>query len=332
MKPISVVQIGLGPLGRKIAKFLAERPVFRIVGAVDTDPSLAGKTLGDLAEVKRLAVPVRASLKEALTGGKPDAVILTTVSDMARIVPQLEAILEFNLPVVSTCEELSFPWKTSPDLAARVDAAARRAGVAVLGTGVNPGYLMDTLPVCLTAVCQKVEAVRVSRIQDASVRRIPFQRKIGAGMSLDAFEAKRRTGTLRHVGLTESMHLIAARMGWTLDRTEDVLTPVVTKTRIVTEAMTIEAGQAAGVQQIGRGFAGGVERITLTFRAAIGEPHPEDAVEIAGTPPIRSVIPGGVNGDIATCAITLNAIPRILEATPGLKTMIDVPIVSWFGE
>lgn len=331
MKNITVLQIGLGPLGRKITQFLDERPQFRINAAVDTDPALVGKTLGELGGTVSSDIRISPSLKDALRGGRPDVVVLTTVSDLVRITPQLEEILVARLPVVSTCEELCYPWVAHPDLAARIDREARRHKVAVLSTGVNPGFLMDSLAICLTAVSQKVEAVRVMRIQNAAFRRLPFQKKIGAGLTLEEFESKRRQGTLRHVGLTESMHMVAARMGWVLERIEEGLTPVVADTRIETEQMTIEAGQASGVQQIGRGFADGMEKITLTFRAAVGEKNPEDTIRIEGNPPITYTCQGGINGDVATCAITLNAIPRLLDSSPGLKTMIDIPVVSWFG-
>jgi 4-hydroxy-tetrahydrodipicolinate reductase len=249
---------------------------------------------------------------------------------MKRIVPQIEEVLAHGIPVVSTCEELSFPWKTAPRLAKRLDDAARAAGVAVLGTGVNPGYLMDALPVFLTAVCQEVRSVTVSRFQNAQFRRIPFQKKIGAGLSLAEFQQRIEDGSLRHVGLTESIHLIAHRMGWKLDRTEDLISPVVAKQKIVTEAMTIPKGHATGVRQEGNGYVGGQALIRLIFQATVGEPASYDEVAIEGRPGIRSRIEGGVNGDVATCAITLNAIPQLLRSAPGLKTMVDIPPVSYF--
>ena len=328
---ISIVLVGMGPLGRKMAQFAFARAGMRVVGAVDKDPSLLGKSLAELCGGPRPEVTVTDSLADAVKRVKPDAIVLTTVSDMTRIAQQLDEMLAFRLPVVTTCEELSYPWDTSPDLAARVDRMARRAKVAVLATGVNPGYLMDTLPIALTAVCQRVDSITVSRVQNAQFRRLPFQKKIGAGLTLEEFEKKRLEGTLRHVGLTESMHMISSRMGWKLDRTEDELSPIVARRRIVTPSMSIGRGQAAGVQQIGRGWSGGVKRITLLFRASVGEPDPADTVAIAGEPNLVSTIPGGVNGDVATCAITLNAIRTVLDAKPGLRTMADVPLVSWRG-
>jgi len=310
---IRIAQIGIGPLGREMTRSIHARPNMEVVAAVDTDTRLQGQDLGKLCSLGHLGISVASS---------------TTVSDLLRITPQIEEILEAGLPVVTTCEELTYPWITAPEMAARLDAKARDKGVAVLATGVNPGFMMDTLPICLSAVCQRVEAIKVSRIQDAVHRRLPFQRKIGAGLDPGTFEAKRRSGALRHVGLTESMHMIGSRFGWKLDHTEEEITPVIAETSFKTPTMTIKPGMAAGVQQIGRAFVGSEERITLIFRASIGERDPEDTVEILGEPHIVSTIAGGVHGDVATCAVALNAVPLILKAEPGLRTMIDLPPVA----
>jgi 4-hydroxy-tetrahydrodipicolinate reductase len=331
MKNIQILQVGLGPLGIKIAKFIAERNGLVTFAAVDKDPLLAGKDLGEMCGGEPSGVFVKNSVAEAVRKKKPDIAVLTTVSDMKRITPQVEEIVALGIPVVSTCEELSFPWNTALRLAKRLDAAAKAAGVAVLGTGVNPGYLMDALPAFLTAVCQNVERVKVNRFQDAQYRRIPFQKKIGAGLTLDEFEQKKKDGSLRHVGLTESIHLIAHRMGWKLEKTEDLISPVIASKKITTKAMTIPQGNAAGVRQVGNGYLNGEVKIQLIFQASVGEPESFDEVIIEGTPNIHSKIAGGVNGDVATCAITLNAIPEVLRASAGLKTMVDVAPVSYFG-
>jgi 4-hydroxy-tetrahydrodipicolinate reductase len=331
METIDIVLVGLGPLGRKTIRFSQDRPALRVIGAVDLDPDLQGRDLGEAAGVGSLGIPVSASLNECLETVQPKAAVFTTVSDMKRITPQIEGALEHGLPVVSTCEELSYPWDAAPELAERLDRAARAAGVAVLGTGVNPGFLMDSLPAFLTAVCHRVDTVKVQRLQDASFRRVPFQKKIGAGLTIEEFEARKGDGSLRHVGLTESMQMIAAALGWKLDKTEDVIGPVIAEREIKTEIMIIPPGFAAGVEQIGRGWMDGRERVRLIFRAAIGELDSHDTVNIQGEPSIVSTIPGGVNGDTATCAITLNAVHSILTAPPGLRTMVDMPLISCFG-
>jgi len=333
MNPIKIVQIGMGPLGQKITRYLLERKnAFRIVGAVDIDPAKIGQDLGEVCGLsQRTGLRVTGCLEDVLRKNRPQVAVLTTLSDMKRITPQIEAIMARGLHVVSSCEELLFPWQTAPRLAKRLDSAAKKNRVAVLGTGVNPGFLMDFLPVALTGVCQRVDSIRVSRIQNAAFRRVPFQKKIGAGLTLKEFKARQKAGTLRHVGLTESIGMIAHRMGWPLSRTEDVLAPIIAKKNIRTRTLVIKRGMAAGVQQIGRGFVGSEARITLVFRAAIGEPDPRDTIEIQGEPNIVSSIKDGVNGDVATCAMVINAARRILRANPGLQTMTDISVPSFFS-
>lgn len=330
MNQIKVVQVGIGPLGQKITQFIAQRKGIAVIGAVDVAPELIGTDLGELCGLDKMGIKIQGSIAACLKGKKPDVVLLTTVSSLEKITPQIEEIVANGLPVVSTCEELSFPWETSKSLSERIDKAAKINQVAVLGTGVNPGFLMDAFPIYLTAVCQKVDKVKVSRIQDAAFRRIPFQKKIGAGLTIKEFKKNQKLGVLRHVGLTESVQMTANCLGWQLDRTEDVLTPVIAKEEIVTEHLRIPAGDASGVQQIGKGYVDGEEKITLVFRASINEPDPADTIEIQGDPNIKSTISGGVNGDVATCAVTINAVGRIIDAKPGLRTMADMPLISYF--
>ena len=327
---LNIVQVGLGPLGQKVVRFAVERGALAVVGAVDPAPGKAGRDLGEVCDLGVLGVRVAPDLAGALAGQRPEVAVVTTVSGLKALVPQLEPIAAAGLHIVSTCEELSYPWETQPELAKRLDETCRRHGVACIGTGVNPGFLMDYLPCVLTSVCQHVERVCVSRVQDASKRRVPFQQKIGAGLSLADFERKATDGTLRHVGLTESMHLIARALNWKLDRIVESLDPVVAREEITSGYVRIAAGMACGVEQTGRGFMGAREAIRLQFRAAVGEKESYDTVEITGIPDLKSTIPGGVNGDVATCAITLNACRAIGRCTPGLKTMLDLPVPTYF--
>ncbi len=323
-----VIQYGMGPIGVKMVEYLARRPACEIVGAVDIDPAKIGRDVGEMAGLAApLGVKVSGSSAELLRQTQADAVVLTTSSSLAMIKPQILEIVSHGKNVVSSCEELMYPWLTQPELAGEIDEAAKRNGVSVLATGVNPGFLMDFLPLAMTGICVDVSKVTVERIQDAQFRRIPFQKKIGAGLTLAEFEARAQKGVLRHVGLTESLHLIASGLGWKLDKTEDILAPVVAERRITTPGLTVDAGQATGVSQIGRGFMKGQEVISLIFRAAIGEPSPHERITIDGTPKIELRIEGGVNGDVATCAIITNAVPVVVDAPPGLRTMADVRII-----
>jgi len=315
-----------------VVRYALERGCFKIVGAVDPDPQKAGRDLGELCGIEPLGIIVRSTLRDALGKRSADAALLTTVSSLAAIESQIAELAQAGLSIVSTCEELFFPWETNAEVAGRIDRECLANSVACVGTGVNPGYLMDLLPAFLTGLCQNVRKVEVWRVQDASVRRIPFQQKIGAGLTPEEFEIKKQAGTLRHVGLPESMDFIAHRLGWKLDRRVETLEPVIAESQIDSGYKPIAKGMARGVHQVGRGFVGDKEVITLNFIAAVGEPESYDQVHIDGDPPIQSRIAGGVNGDIATCAIMLNAVRSILQAAPGLKTMADIPPIAFFNK
>lgn len=326
---INILQVGLGPLGIKTYQYIVEKKTMRTQAAVDINPQLEGKDLGVLAGLEKDGVSVKKSLSEIENISDIDAVVLTTSSSLIAIESQINEILDLGLPIVSTCEELTFPWTTDKAIADSLDAKAKAKGVAVVSTGVNPGFLMDTLPSMLTSVCKKVEHIKVNRFQDARTRRVPFQKKIGAGLTLEEFETRKNDGSLRHVGLTESMQFIAHSVGWKIDHTEDVITPVIAKEDIKTEAMNIPKGYAMGVRQVGKASFLGKEKIELVFEAAVGTGTSYDEVLIKGQPDIHSKIDGGVHGDIATCSIVLNTIPNILKAKPGLRTMQDIPLVSF---
>lgn len=330
MKKIKVIQYGLGPIGNKTTQYLIEKNKFEIVGAIDIDLLKIGKDVGELAGLEKIGVKVSNNAEKLFNEVKADVVVLTTASSIKKVTPQIIQILNYGLPIVTTCEELSYSWLTEPELSNEIDKKAKDNNAAVLATGVNPGFLMDFLPVALTGVCKSVSSVRVERYQNAFYRRIPFQQKIGAGLTIEQFRKKEKEGTLRHVGLTESIHMIATRLGWKLDKTEDIINPVIAQEKITAGKIVIEKGNALGVEQIGRGYKDGKELVTLIFKASIGEENPRDRIVIEGEPSIDSTINGGVNGDIATCAITVNAIPNVINAKPGLRTMADIEPISCF--
>jgi 4-hydroxy-tetrahydrodipicolinate reductase len=261
---------------------------------------------------------------------RPDVVLHATSSSLAKVADQLARIAGSGAHVVSTCEELAYPWTAQPQLAAELDAAARRAGVTLLGTGINPGYAMDALPLMLTAPCAAVRGVRVLRVVDAARRRGPLQRKVGAGLAPDEFEARVRDGSVRHVGLPESLHMLATRLGWQLEKMDDAIAAVLADKPIVTEFVKVAAGQVAGVRQVARGFIGGREVLNLELQMYVGAPDPRDSVEIDGDPPVRMTIAGGLHGDVATAAIVVNAASSVVRAAPGLASMAEVPLVHFW--
>jgi len=328
---IKVIMIGLGALGRMIARELLGRRGFTIVGAVDIAKDIVGKDLGEVLELgKRVGVTVTDNLEELISRIKADIAVIATKSYLKDIYPQLVSCIKAGINVISTCEELSYPYYKYPELSAEIDALAKKYGVTVLGTGINPGYLMDTLPIVLTGACKNVENIKVTRMMDSSKRRIPYQRKIGTGLSPEEFrkmiDEKKITG---HVGLIESIAMIAAALGWKLDEIKEFPPePVIAEREIVTPYTTVKPGYVAGLKSVAHGIRGGKPVIILEFisHAAVEEEY--DAVLIEGTPRIYEKIAGGMHGDIGTVAVVINMIPKVLNAEPGLVTMKDLPIPS----
>ncbi len=329
---IRVLQVGLGPIGIGVLRQVIDRQGFGLVGAVDIDPQKVGKDAGEAAGLgTTLGLEVEADLGAALNRGGIDVAVLCTGSALERVLPQFEAVVAAGVPVVSTTEELAYPEYSSPKLAARLDAAAKKGGAAVLGTGVNPGFAMDLLPLTLTLPCERVDAITVHRIQDASQRRIPFQVKIGSGMAEEDFRAKVERGEMGHVGFTESVAMIAAGLGWKMDRITDTIEPRIAEAATESGLGRIAAGKVIGITQDAVGYRHGEAAIRLHMEAYLGAPESYDEVRIEGSPNLRSRVEGGIPGDIATVSIVVNCLPRILHAPPGLITMKDLPVASWWS-
>lgn len=325
---IRAIQYGCGPIGCLVGLLAARRQDIDLVGAVDIDPAKVGRDLGEVAGSDPIGLLVTDDAAALIASAGPHVAFHTTSSSAAAVADQLIGLIHAGVNVVSTCEELSYPWYHHAQVAARIDDAARAEGVTILATGINPGFLMDAWPLFMTALCQDVEHVRAIRIQDATSRRLPFQKKIGAGTTPEEFAALREAGTLRHVGLPESIAMIAAGVGWELDEITETIEPVIATRQVSSPFLTVEPGQAAGVKQVGIGTAGGTERIFAEFQAYIGATDPYDAVRVRGTPDRDVVIRGGSHGDIGTAAIVVNAARRVVEAPAGLLTMLDIPIVT----
>jgi len=255
-------------------------------------------------------------------------VVHTTNSYLDLFTDQVLEILAAGFDIVSTSEELSFPWIHHADQAARIDAAAKAAGKTVLGTGVSPGFLMDSLPLFITSIAQRVDHINVTRVINASQRRGPFQAKIGSGMSVDEFNAKMAEGRMAHVGLPESTAMLFDTLvGKKLIAFETRVEPVVATERVATEFFDVRPGQVRGLHQTGHASTKDGEFVSLDFRAALDEEPVGDMITIKGRPDI-TVSLHATNGDLATVAIAVNAIRRTKEAAPGLVTVRDLPIVT----
>jgi len=328
MKKIKVIIYGCGVMGRRIAEALLDKDSFKLVGAVDIAPHLVGKDLGEvLTSKKKLGLVIRKDARSLFAKTRADAVVHTTTSSLKGVFPQISQCIGAGLDVISTCEELSYPWKRYPGISQKIDRLAKRKGVTVVGTGINPGYLMDLLPLVLTAPCLKVEALKVRRLMNSARRRIPFQAKVGTGLTPKEFreriDKKIITG---HVGLLESINMIAAGLGWKLDEARETPPkPVIARKATQTAFGKVPPGKVIGLTSLAYGQRKGKKVITLEFCANAGVKEEYDEIIIKGKPRLHQKIIGGVHGDIGTVAMTINTIPRAVESPPGLKVMKDLP-------
>ena len=329
---IRVLQIGLGPIGLGVTRQVMDRQGFQLAGAVDIDPAKIGRDVGELIGAdKPLRIKVMSDIGRAIKACRPDVAVVCTSSSLKAALPELETVVRHRVPVVTTTEEAAYPAPRNRRLAARLDAAAVKAKVAVIGTGVNPGFTMDALPIALTAACARVDRIEVQPVQDARIRRQPFQQKIGAGLTEEAFRREVAQGRVRHVGFAESIQMIADAIGWRLDRITDDVSPKLAARRVVSDFFNVEAGRVAGLVQNGVGYVKGEPLISLRLEAYLGAPESYDSVRIEGLPPLYSKIEGGVHGDIATVSMAVNAIPSVIVAQPGLRTMRDLRLPSFYG-
>jgi 4-hydroxy-tetrahydrodipicolinate reductase len=334
MNEIRVVIFGLGSIGSLIARGLLEKNGIRIVGAVDIRKDIVGKDLGEVLGLgKKINVAVTNNPEDIISKVRADMSIIATGSYLQDVYPLISLCVKAGINVISTCEELSYPFYKYPELSARIDALAKEYHVTVLGTGINPGYLMDTLPIILTGVCKNVESIKVTRVINSAKRRISYQKKIGTGLNPEEFremiKEKRITG---HIGLAESIAMMASALGCTVEIDEFPPEPIIAEKEISTPYTMIKPGYVAGLKSVAHGIRNGKPFITLEFisHAAVDEEY--DAILIEGTPKIYEKIYGGVPGDIGTVAIIINMIPKVLNAKPGLATMMDLPPPSCIME
>jgi len=331
MEKIRVVCYGLGAVGSLIAKSLLEKEGIQIVGAIDIAKDKIGKDLGEvLALSKKLGITISDNVDNVVSKACCDVVLHATSSYLKNVYEQIATLAKYGVNVISTCEELSFPHLSEPELAKKLDALGIKYAMTFLGTGINPGFLMDTLVITLTGVCQKINKIKVERVMNAATRRVPFQTKIGAGLSLSEFKkkitAKKITG---HVGLEQSIGMIAAALRWKLDKIKvESVEPVIAKREVKSEAIKVKKGQMAGLKQTARGIMKRRDVITLDFQAYIGAEEEYDSITIDGVPPVHQKISPCVHGDLATVAVIVNSIPKIMNAPLGLVTMKDLPVPS----
>ena len=322
-----VALIGLGPIGIEVGKAVAGRESFTLLGAADPAPDKAGKPLSDLLGGAFPGVSIRPSAaalfaETASSRGKGDVVLLCTGSRRHSILPQIEEAIEAGFHVVSTCEELAYPELKHLPMARQIDRKAKEKGVSVLGTGVNPGLVMDRLVLAVASACVSVQSVKVVRVVDAAKRRGPLRAKVGAGLTPGEFAAGVASKKLGHVGLSESAAIIALGLGLAIDEITETIEPVLAER----ETDGVAPGRVLGLHQVALVQAGDEVKVALDLTMSVGAASPADRIDIEGDPPVHLTVAGGFHGDRATVGTVVNAVPFIIDAPPGLKNVVTVPL------
>jgi 4-hydroxy-tetrahydrodipicolinate reductase len=320
---IPVVLVGLGEIGQAIARLALARPDLQVVAAVDAAPDKAGRSLADVIGAPAPELIVAPDSRAAFAGARGGVVLLATGSRFEDVRADVERAVKAGLSVVSTCEELAYPFLQHEEAAAALDRLAEDRNVAVLGTGVNPGFVLDRLPALLGQVTGPVRHLRGVRVVDAARRRTALLKKIGAGLGEDAFHEAAERGDVGHVGLVESAALAAAGLGLPVDEVDDEVAPLIAE-EDWNGPVPVRRGQVAGVSQVARVFADEREVVRLELTISVGAEDPRDELELDADPPVRLLVPGGLDGDLATAAAVVNAVSAVTELR-GLVTVLDLP-------
>ncbi len=328
----NVIQIGLGPMGKLIAHLLISRNNINLLGVVDIDPKFEGKFLSDILETKAdQKIQVKNSYNSIDKKDPIDVAVVATSSSLTTVTPTIEEIIRDGVNVISICEELSYPYVRFPDLSRKLDNLAKENQCSIIGTGINPGYLMDLLPIVLTAPCQQVNKIKITRMMNSSRRREPFQRKIGTGLSISNFQNKISTKEITgHVGLTESIQMIIGALGLPFGEIKEYPPePVYAKKEFFTTyGVKVHKGDVCGLKSsaIQKNVETGRNFIIMDFIAYAGDHEEYDSIDIEGVPNISQKIVGGVHGDLGTAAMVANLVPHAYYCNPGLYTMKDIPV------
>jgi len=330
---VSVVIWGLGAMGSGIASALLAKEGVRIVGAIDVDPRKVGRDMGAALSPPRpgTGIVVTDIPTALLKDVRPHVCVIATSSFLADVLPQVKAAVGAGANVITIAEEMAFPQAVNKGASAEIDRRAREAGVSVLGTGINPGFVLDTLIIALTGACTEVTGIRARRVNDLSPFGPTVLKTQGVGTTPEEFQRGVDAGTIvGHVGFAQSLSMIARAVGWGLDRIDEVKEPIVSQTRRQTPFIEIEPGQVAGCDHSARGYIGDDEVITLEHPQQI-QPEAEgketgDFVTVEGTPGVRMAIQPEIAGGIGTMALAVNMIPAVVAAQPGLLTMDMLPV------
>lgn len=334
MRNVKVGIWGFGAMGSGMAKMILKKTGIEIVAVCDRNENRLGKSIYDVLDIERVERPeviIKSNPDEVFSEKCADVVLIATDSFTKGAFDKIKLVLEKKINVISTAEEMAFPKAQEPELAEKLDKIAKENGVSVLGTGINPGFVLDLLILALTGTCEEVDYIKAARVNDLS----PFGNAVmieqGVGVTKDVFDKGVEEGSIAgHVGFPESINMITEGIGWNLEKVKQTREPIMSSVYRKSEYAEVEAGNVAGCRQCGYGYVNGKMKIEMEHPQQI-LPHLEgqstgDYVSIKGIPNIDLQITPEIPGGIGTIAMCVNSIPHVINAKPGLKTMLDIPV------
>jgi 4-hydroxy-tetrahydrodipicolinate reductase len=317
-------------MGSGMASMLLENPDVEIVAAIARRSSKAGKDLGEVIGKSPTGVKVTSDIDEAFRS-KPDIVLQSTASFVSEVFPEIEIALEHDANVITIAEEMAYPWAASEELSDKIDRLAKEKGKTVLGTGINPGFVLDTLIISLTGICRDVEHIHGKRVNDLSPFGSTVMKTQGVGTTPEQFQQGLESGEIvGHIGFPQSLMLIGKALGWEIDEVVEEREPIITSVERRTPIITVPPGYVAGCRHTARAYSNGKEVILLEHPQQIC-PELEgvstgDYITIKGDPPVNLAIEPEIPGGIGTIAIAVNMIPHVMNGPAGLVTMADLPV------
>lgn len=332
--PIRLLVLGTGHMGSGVARLALRKPGLALVGAYARRPERGGIDLGAAIGLDHdLEISIMTDLDALIAATHPDVAIQATCSTLADARAEIATLLGNGIHVISIAEEMAYPACVSPEIAGELDELALANGASVLGTGINPGFVFDTLVIALTGVCADVTAITATRVNDLA----PYGKTVlmsqGVGLTPDAFRQGVKDGSVvGHVGFSQSIHMIAEALGWQIEEIKETREPIIARVRRETDEIVVEPGQVAGCRHTAVAFKGGNPVITLVHpqqvRPEMEDLDTGDSIEIMGAPDIRLAGSPEIPGGEGTVAIAVNSIPSVLNAPPGLHTMANLPLPS----
>jgi 4-hydroxy-tetrahydrodipicolinate reductase len=332
MEKVKVIIWGLGAMGSGMANMLLKKNGVEIVGAIDMGAKL-GKSIYELLDVERDGRPdvIVGNQDQVIKEKAADLVFVCTDSFTSKVFPKIKLVLENKMNVITTAEEMAYPMAQEPELSKEMDQLAKANGVSILGTGINPGLIMDLLVVIMTGCCETVDHITARRVNSLSPFGPAVMEEQGIGMTLEEFQRGVETGSLSgHVGFPESINMVADAIGWKVDKITQSMEPIITNVDRKSEHGYAKAGNVAGCAMKGFGYIDDEVKIEMDHPQQI-EPeqvgvNTGDYVVIKGNPDINLVNSPEVPGGIGTIAMCVNMTPHVINARPGLHTMLTLPV------